>query len=263
MEKLPLLIGEHLFIIKSTSSQTMANLKINYRHFVSLLKKSPQLSIRLEEGYGDPLSFDNDDVTTISDTNRICFKRIDYLIEVNPDYTKAKILVHDQLALKHALMTLYSSFIVHHNWGLLVHSSCVIDKGTAHIFTGHSGAGKSTTAKLSQPRKLLSDEATILKITEDEVTIFNSPFRSELDSKGIEKTTPLKSIQLLRQAVSNKRVELKKSEAILQLLGMVFYWSSKPEEAKEILQLLKIVVKNVPAYDLHFQKDNTFWELIS
>ena len=51
-------------------------------------------------------------------------------------------------------MNLYSSFIAYHNWGLLIHSSCVVNKGEAHIFSGHSGAGKSTAAKLSHPRDL-------------------------------------------------------------------------------------------------------------
>ncbi len=72
----------------------------------------------------------------------------------------------NEFALKHALMNLYSSFIVHHKWGLLIHSSCLKEGDKAFLFSGQSGAGKSTVVKLSHPRPILSDEATVVKITE-------------------------------------------------------------------------------------------------
>lgn len=254
-------IGNHYIQMKSSTNQIMNVLKKNFPDTCSGYNQQPDIAVTIEEGYGTP--FANYEVTIVEQSSSILFKRADYLIEVDSDYKEAKIFVHDELAVKHALMNLYSSFIVHHNWGLLIHSSCVLDNDKAHIFTGHSGAGKSTAAKLSLPRELLSDEATILKITRNNVTVYNSPFRSELKAKGDEEVSPLESIQLLHQALSNKRIELKKVEALLQLVDKVFYWVYKPEETTKIFNLLKLLVEKVPVYQLYFQKNPTFWRLIS
>lgn len=261
MEKLTLKIGEHFMHVMSASGDVIHMLKKNFQYLDHSFVCQPDLTILLEDSYGTP--FVDYEVNIFTEGNQISFKRADYSIQVDDDYKQATVAVHDELALKHALMNLYSSFIVHHNWGLLLHSSCAIEEGRAHVFMGHSGAGKSTAAKLSYPRKLLSDEATILKITEENITVFNSPFRSELQSTDHQENCPLGSIQLLEQSRSNKRLKLKKSEALLQITDKVFFWSYKAEEPAKIFRLLKLVVNEIPVYELHFQKNNTFWELIS
>lgn len=220
-----------------------------------------ELDVIILDGYGMP--FQDYHVQITYDTHKIRFRRSDYLIEASHDYTKATIHVHDELALKHALMNLYSSYIVYHNWGLLIHSSCVIENGKAHIFAGHSGAGKSTAARLSEPRALLSDEATIVKISENGITVFDSPFRSELPSTGYQQPTPLAGIQLLQQSEKNRLEKIRKPEALLSLMDKVFYWSHDPAETQRIMGLLRTLVEMVPVYELYFRKDPTFWELIS
>lgn len=221
----------------------------------------PHIQILLKDGYGTHLTDYHVEIQKVA--GKITFKRADYLIESTPDYTSATIHVHDELALKHALMNLYSSYIVYHNWGLLIHSSCAIQNGKAHIFVGHSGAGKSTAARLSDPRELLSDEATIVKISEDEITVFDSPFRSELQSTGYQQPSPLAGIHLLHQAEANRLEKMRKPDALLSLMDKVFYWSHDPVETQRIMGLLRTLVEKVPVYDLHFRKDPTFWELIS
>ncbi|MBT2758396.1 hypothetical protein J7E71_21230 [Mesobacillus foraminis] len=260
MRELQLKIGEHVLRVSCLDSEEI--LKMYNRHFFSQTKNErPNITITLHIGFGVP--FLDYEVKISKYNNKIIFQRADYLIEASSDYKSATIHVHDELALKHAFMNLYSSYIVYHNWGLLIHSSCALEAGKAHIFSGHSGAGKSTAARLSQPREVLSDEASIVKITGDSITIFDSPFRSELNSEGTHQTAPLVSIQLLHQSLQNKREQLKKTDALINLVDKVFYWAHSPEESKKVMGLLKTLVSNVPVYNLYFKKDNTFWELIS
>ncbi|WP_456277326.1 hypothetical protein [Bacillus sp. AK128] len=260
MFNLNLLIGEHHFLIKSKSKSTLSFFSRNYQtHEES--SADPAIIIHVEKGFGVP--FVNYNVVVSNDANSISFTRADYQIVVDPSYSTARINVYDELALKHALLNLYSSFILHHNWGLLIHSSCVIDKGIAHIFAGASGAGKSTAAKLSYPRDLLSDEATIIKVSSDGITVFPSPFRSEINMKKPMDPVPLSSIQFLHQSLYTKRTTLKKSNGLIKLIDKVFYWPYKDDEYRSIMHLLQTVVMQVPTYDLMFKKDPTFWELIS
>ncbi|MFV2047234.1 hypothetical protein KDJ21_013575 [Metabacillus litoralis] len=253
-------IAEHHFLAHSYSNKIPDIIKKIILQFNSEVN-TPDLTLQIENGYGIP--FENCIVTITKTEEYISYKRADYLIRVDHLYRNAMIWVHDELALKHALMNLYSSFIVYHNWGILLHSSCVIDNDNAHIFSGHSGAGKSTAARLSSPRELLSDEASIIKISPDSVTVFDSPFRSELNSKCINTSFELGSIQLLHQSLKNKREQIQKSNSMLHLMDKVFYWDDSPKETTKIFHLLHYLVHQVPIYDLHFQKNNTFWEMIS
>jgi hypothetical protein len=260
MELIYTKIGEHFIQIVYHTDTIMNWIQRNFPVAVPT-KATPDLIIHLTEGYGIP--FVDYNVTITKEVDTISFRRVDYLIETDLDYRHTKISVHNELALKHALMNLYSSYLVHHQWGLLIHSSCAIDNGKAHMFAGHSGAGKSTAAKLSQPRELLSDEATVVKINSHEITVYNSPFRSELNVTNAEACCPLASIHLLKQALTNHRESLKKSNGIFHLMDKVFYWAHDPEETRKILGLLTKLADAVPIYELQFQKNDTFWELIS
>ncbi|WHY85181.1 hypothetical protein QNH39_21560 [Neobacillus novalis] len=261
MKEIKTKIGDHYIHIGCGPKNLMKVIERNLQSFIYADNQHPDLVIKIEDGYG--VGFKDYEVEIIKDQNQISFQRADYLIKVDSEYKTAKISVNDELALKHALMNLFSSFIVYHNWGLLIHSSCAIEQEKAHLFAGQSGAGKSTAARLSYPRKLLSDEATLLKITGEEVTIFNSPFRSELEADYFKGNVSLASIQILYQALQNKRAKLEKSNALLNLMDKVFFWPHSQEETKRILRLMTLLVKKVPVYELHFQKNNSFWELIS
>lgn len=261
MYKKSIKIGEHSIQIVSDCIQLMNMFNKNYPSITAGTGQQPDLTVLIQEGFGVP--YVDDEVNIVRESNLITFTRADYWIEVDTEYRHAYIRVHDELALKHALMNVYSSLVVHRNWGLLIHSSCVKEDGQAHIFAGHSGAGKSTAAQLSYPRELLSDEATIVKITSDEIAIMYSPFRSQLETPYTEGYIPLSGIHLLYQALQNKHTSLKKSDAFIHLIDKIFCWTNHDQETKRILGLLNILVTKVPVYDLHFQKNNTFWELIS
>lgn len=262
MDKIHALIGEHLIQMTSNNIEFATSI---FNENECLIPHNelqlPHLIIHVEKGYGVP--FVDYHIKITKEKKKTYFQRADYLIETDDEYKVATLYVYDQLALKHALTNLYSSYIVYHNWGLLIHSSCAIEDERAHIFAGQSGAGKSTAAKLSHPRMLLSDEATLVKITPNEITVFDSPFRSEIKSTGLIKSSSLASVQLLHQSLENNRVPMNKSDSFLKLMNKIFYWAHDPSETKKIVGLLEILIKEVPIYNLYFQKNNTFWELIS
>lgn len=259
MNRIHTKIGDHFIRMICESEMTFQYVK---KRFSSKdVAYEPHLTIKVNDGYG--VSFSGYDVEIQKNDHCIYYRRADYLIVIEQDFKSATLSVYDELALKHALTNLYSAFIVHHNWGLLIHSSCVIEKGKAHVFAGQSGAGKSTAAKLSYPRTLLSDEATLLKISDDCIKVFNSPFRSELECDSFEGAVNLASVQILYQALNNKKTLVSKSEALIQLMDKVFFWPQNQNETIRILKMLTMVVNQVSVYHLHFQKNNTFWELIS
>lgn len=220
------------------------------------------LDITVYDFYGT--FYDEQDPVITREADRIVYDRTDYKLIVSPDYRQAVIRVYNELALKHALINLYSAFLIHYREGILVHSSCVVEHGKAWMFAGQSGAGKSTVASLSVPRPVLSDEATYLRLEADgSVTVYDSPFRSEMEERGDLSSSKLAGIHYLNQSLDVRRMPIGQGDALIGLLDKVFYWRHDRQETAKMLAVCAGIVKSVPAYQLYFQKNDTFWERIS
>lgn len=261
MKTLQVKIGEHHIKLLSPYMHLLSKFREEYEIPKGNKRVKPDLLIYLESGYGT--SFLNYEVAHFRENGNIIFRRADYQIVVDSDFNVAKLYFHDDLALKHAMMNLYSSFIVFHNWGLLIHSSAVVNDRKAFIFAGQSGAGKSTSAMLSMPRTILSDEAAIVKVEKGKATVYHSPFRSEIKPTNLTEYSPVEGIYLLHQSLDIHKHSIKKSDAFLLLMDKVFYWSKEAEDTKKIVSLLKNLVNLTPVHQLYFQKNDKFWEAIS
>lgn len=262
MFKLNVRIAEHLCSFRTESDFIRRELESKFGKVSESPphRPEPDLTVHLEDGYGMP--FAGYGVTAETEENRISFRRADYRIIADPDFGTAKVQVFDGFALKHALLHLYSAFMTHREWGLLMHSSCVADEGRAYLFAGQSGAGKSTVARLSAPRDVLSDEASIVKISAGGITVFNSPFRSDSEFPYLPGSYPLAGIHFLHQAAEDRRARVDDSKGAFQAMSKVFYWSYEPKETLKVLKLSRRLAGRVPFYDLYFRKQNTFWDVI-
>lgn len=256
-------IGEHTVFI-TTGLQSIVDWL--HEHFKVIKADEwddclPDLYVRIGTGFGQEAK--SYDVSIHEEGDKIFYEREDYLMEVDHDYRRASLHVHNELALKHALMALYSAYIVHYKWGLMIHSCCVAEAGKSYLFAGQSGAGKSTVASLSRPRTILSDEATLVRIGPDGVFAYDSPFRSDSSSSFDHECLPLKGIYLLEQSQFINTDIIKPTEAVLRLMDKIFYWAVNPTETVRVLSMCRQLAEIVPSYKLYFQKNDLFWECIS
>lgn len=256
-------IGDHSVFITTAYQSNISWLR---QHFKVIKTDKwddclPDIYICIRNGYGQKAQ--TYEVVIHEEGEKVYYEREDYLMEVDPDYRRGLLRVHNELALKHAIMALYSAYIVHYNWGLMIHSSCVAEEGESYLFAGRSGAGKSTVAKLSSPRTILSDEATLVRIGLDGVFVYDSPFRSDSNSSFEQVCLPLKGIYLLEQSQQIVTEILKPTEAVLRLIDKIFYWAVNSTETVKVLSICRQLAEQVPSYKLYFQKNDLFWECIS
>lgn len=262
MKSIFLKIGEHIFHIQSQAETMIAQVQQDYSPFIHASHSAKaDLYMKLQPGSG--VTTTDYQVQIQTSPEKVIYERSDYWLEVDAGFRHATLSALDPLAFKHALMNLYSALIVHQSWGLLLHSSCLEESGKAILFAGRSGAGKSTVAKLSLPRTVFSDEATIVKMKSNGIEVLSSPFNSELKTKSVQPSRLLSAIYLLVQSQELKTQEITRANALCQIIDKVFYWPHENTETRKVLQLCKQLVDRVPIFEMYFQKNNRFWELIS
>jgi hypothetical protein len=122
----------------------------------------------------------------------------------------------DELALMHRLAL---------GHGIEVHAlGLADDDGSGYLFLGHSGAGKSTTARLWKQQsgvRLLSDDRIILRKQDDNIVMYGTPWHGDAGVASPE-SAPLTAIFLLEQAPVDELLPLSQTKATAELFARAF-----------------------------------------
>ena len=176
--------------------------------------------------------------------------------------TAAKIyLVYKGLPNKYAFDTFvrltYSSLLLKHN-GFLLHASGVISRGKGYIFTGISGAGKTTIAEASKRCGIiLSDEILAVRKIGKVWKLFGTPFMGLMKGGGNNKVIKKPKLLFLRQSPRNAVKTISIEKAWAKLLRNVILF--KPE--KKIAGLTYDFISSVESKILEFKKTG-FWRVL-
>ena len=145
--------------------------------------------------------------------------------------------------------------------GVLVHGAGVVSHDRSFLFFGVSGSGKTTTARLSAPRKVLSDELTIIRRVGDGIRAFGTPFWGELQKNGENINAPLAGLNLLLKDTEAFLKPMSPRDALTALLPCVLFFSQDPKLVNRVLNIVADITATTPAHAMHFLPDNTFWRL--
>ena len=169
--------------------------------------------------------------------------------------------VENQYALDSMLRVFLTWKLLNHN-GFLLHAATIVRNRKAYIFTGRSGAGKSTVASLSPEGSVLTDEISLLRRENGVWRAYGTPFWGEFRAAGSNTSAPVAGIFRLLQAAEN-RVEALRPAAILRaLLPNVLFFSTAAEANRRLLDILSQAALEVSGYNLAFRKNASFWEVL-
>jgi hypothetical protein len=146
--------------------------------------------------------------------------------------------------------------------GFLLHAATVVHDGRAYIFTGRSGAGKSTVAALSPAGSVWTDEISLLRREQGEWRAYGTPFWGEFRAAGSNSSAPVAGIFGLSQARENHVEALGPVGLLRNILPNVLFFSGEVAATQRLLEILGQAVKEIPGYNLAFRKDKTFWEVL-
>ncbi|MGB2593204.1 MAG: hypothetical protein WAJ96_21345 [Candidatus Acidiferrum sp.] len=149
--------------------------------------------------------------------------------------------------------------------GVEMHAVGLSDaNGRGHLFLGHSGAGKSTTARLWTGRtgvRILSDDRIILRAHEGRIWMYGTPWHGDAGVASPD-SAPLSNIYLLEKGKSNEQLPLPAGRAAAELFTRSFVTHHSEEGIRRTLDFLDRVASQVPCSIFRFVPDESAVEAI-
>lgn len=259
-------IGAITVIIHSDNN-FIAQIKDIYKNFIIKEEECPSISIKVEVipyhqfGEEDYSNSESPDVNVNKQTG-ICEVYWQNLIgEFNLIERKGNLKCTNYVNLSNFLRIIYSLILLEES-GFLIHASSLIKNGKGYLFPGKSGAGKTTITRLSPDTTLLTDEVSLIKQVDGEYKLFGTPFWGELAISG---ENVYKNADTIYYPIKDKKNYLKNLshiESLKMLLPNVLSYTNDNKFSEELLDICHDFISKIPAYELHFLPDPSFWRLI-
>jgi hypothetical protein len=155
---------------------------------------------------------------------------------------------------------------------MLVHSCGIIRHGQALVFSGPSGAGKTTIARLcgKQDGEVINDETLLISWptrTGDGIIVQSAPIMSRLSPRE-NKSAPLRCILLLKHSNRTTVRCLDRTKAYLRFISQIItpvYASQMNTKAilSQVSEFCDQVTSQVPVYELEFNLDGeSLWQKV-
>jgi len=147
--------------------------------------------------------------------------------------------------------------------GFLLHGASAIRNGRAFLFSGVSGAGKTTISGLApKDAVLLTDEISYITRGESGYRACGTPFAGELARPGENATAPIERLYFLAKGPENRIAPVEAGEALRLLLRNILFFADDPELVKMVFRSANEFLGQVPAYRLTFYPNGRVWDLI-
>jgi hypothetical protein len=207
----------------------------------------------------------HDDVLVARDgrPGRFVVTRADFAGIVDLAIRRARVTLRqvNEYSIDSFLRILYSLALLEAR-GLVMHAASLVRNGRARVFAGKSGSGKTTVARLSTDATLLSDELSIVRMTDEGARSYGTPFWGELARAGQATSAPLSGIYFLRHGRQHVATRLTPRQAVERLLPNVVFFARDADLTARVLEIAAELVDAVPSFDLAFRPDAGFWEVI-
>ena len=160
------------------------------------------------------------------------------------------------------LIRIASAIWIFEKGGLLIHGAALVRKDRGYLFTGHSGAGKTTVCRVSKDALILNDDLIALGLSEYGWQVLATPFSNPTQNEPNPGKAPLKAILKLNQAKEHHIDELSAVIALADLITHIPVLTLRKENMEPIMIRCNQILKEVKTYNLYFLPDDRFWDLM-
>jgi hypothetical protein len=190
-------------------------------------------------------------------------RRGDFRAQWNPGAGRGRIRQSANPYSIDSVLRIVHTLILAQEGGFLLHSAGAIRNGRAFLFSGVSGAGKTTISRLAPSDvTLLTDEVSYVRRVDGDYRACGTPFAGELARAGENCSAPIASLFFLKQGPENKIEAISKPEAIRRLMRNILFFAEDAELVQKVFQSACEFVDRVPVRRLTFAPDARVWDMI-
>ena len=162
-----------------------------------------------------------------------------------------------------SVLRIVHTLILARKGGFLLHAASAIRDNRAFLFSGVSGAGKTTISRLAPLDViLLTDEVSYIRREATDYHACGTPFAGELARVGTNCSAPVATLFLLEKGSENKIEVVSTTDAVRCLLRNILFFAEDAELVEMIFRSACDFVERVPVQRLTFVPDSRVWDLI-
>ncbi len=245
-------------------------LRTDDQHFFDLLceryagflsSSHPELELDFDLSSTGPVS--DDDVRVRREGGEWLLERGDFHARWDPLTGHGHVRQNPNPYALDSVLRILHSLVLAARGGFLLHAASAICDGQAYLFSGVSGAGKTTLTRLAPPQvTLLTDEISYIRCSPIGYSAHGTPFAGELAKAGENCVAPVSALFLLEKGPENCVEELPSAEAVRRLMRNILFFAEDHELVEKLLATACDFVQRVPVRRLTFYPDSRAWDEI-
>ena len=190
-------------------------------------------------------------------------RRADFIAECDPNSGRASIRQSAGTHSFDSVLRIVHTLALASEGGFLLHAASAIRNGRAFIFSGVSGAGKTTLTRMAPAdATILTDEVSYVRLRSGVFEACGTPFAGELARNGTNTAAPIETLFFLEQGPENHLGEMQPQEALRCLLRNILFFAVDPELVSKLFRTANEFVASIPIRRLTFRPEPQVWSLI-
>lgn len=146
--------------------------------------------------------------------------------------------------------------------GFLLHASGIKGGDRGYIFCGPSESGKTTIARLSGGRDVLSDETVAVRKVRNRWYAYATPFWGDLGRQDRSSRANLRAIFFIFKGAGFSHHRLRHREAVKRLIPNINLVDRDSYRMERLFDIASEAAQSVPCHDLYFKPHRSIWRYI-
>jgi len=191
------------------------------------------------------------------------FRRGDFFAQWNPESGRGTVRQSANPYAIDSVLRIVHTLLLAREGGFLLHAASAVRDGEAHIFTGRSGAGKTTLSRLAPSDvSLLSDEVSYVRKSSQGYIAYGTPFAGELAKAGENISAPISAVYSLVQGPENRLEPMDGAEAVRTMMRNILFFAKDEATVQSVFKSACAFAAEIPMYRMIFTRSSEAWGMI-
>lgn len=182
--------------------------------------------------------------------NQQTVDEIQQIAYLNPTFNYWKVYSETEMSLKYPMGPIIMHYLTLYVDAVLMHASCAFDGQKARMFSGFSGAGKSTISGIWARcgAQIINDDRLVIRQKEGRFFVYNTPMYYVDQSKKRE----LNAIYLIKHSPTNEITKLSGAGAVSRVMAFCIQNNFDRTFVERRLRFFSQMCEAIPVAELGF-----------